>query len=166
MRVTVTVDEGPPWHFARLAFKGNKVLTTADLTATAGIADGDVWNAPRLERAGLLVQALAYNHGLVLCHVDVVRGDVAKDGTVPVTITLQEGDVFHLRKLSIAGVAPGVEKDLLAKLKMKPHALFVRDTLMADFESVRKQLGVEVEPETVVDPATKSIDIVLRAKAK
>lgn len=163
VRVVITAREGVAWHFGPIAFQGNKVLTTADLAKAIEMKTGDKWNADVLERAPLLAQALAYNRGLIDSNVKVDHAAADGSGAVPVTFTIHEGDVFVLRKISITGVPPAVEKQTLAAMKAKPKMVFARDVLMADLEAMRAKLGMAVEPKTELDPKTKSVDLVLEA---
>jgi outer membrane protein insertion porin family len=166
MRIIVTVQEGVPWKFGAIAFVGNKVLTQADLAKAIDMHTGDQWNADRLERAELLAQALAYDHGLIESSVKVDHGAADGTGAVPVTFTIKEGNVFVLRKISVSGVAPAVEKQALAAMKAKPKMIFSRAMLMADLDAMRASLGMDVEPQTTLDPKTKSVDLVLAATKK
>jgi outer membrane protein insertion porin family len=165
-RVSITVREGMPWRFGAIVFQGNKVLAQAELAKVADIQTGDKWNADRLDRAQLLVQALAYNHGLVESSVKVDHAAADANGAVPVTFTLVEGNVFVLRKISVRGVEPAVEKQALAAMKAKPKSIFVRDVVTNDITLMSSSLNMDVVPEMSLDPKTKSVDLVLDAKKK
>ncbi|HEX4517554.1 MAG TPA: POTRA domain-containing protein [Polyangiaceae bacterium] len=164
--VVITVREGVPWRYGAIAFQGNKILTQAELAKAVDVQTGDAWNADRLERAALLVQALAYNHGLLESTVKATHGATAANGDVPVTVTIHEGIVFMLRKISIRGVTPAVEKQALAAMKAKPKTVFARDVLVADLDVMRTALGMDVEPQTTLDVPAKSVDLVLVATPK
>jgi outer membrane protein insertion porin family len=166
VRVIITAREGMPWKFGAIVFAGNKVLSPADLAKAAEIQTGEKWSADRLERSQLLVQALAYNRGLIECTVKVDRGAADGNGAVPVTMTIHEGDVFVLRKISIKGVTPAVEKQALAAMKAKPKNVFSREVLMNDMTAMRASLGMDVEPDVTLDQKTKSVDLVLEATKK
>jgi outer membrane protein insertion porin family len=166
VRVIITVREGMPWKFGAIVFSGNKVLKQADLAKAAEIQTGEKWSADRLERAQILVQALAYNHGLIESTVKLDRGVADANGAVYVTMTIHEGDVFVLRKISIKGVTPAIEKQALAAMKAKPKNVFSREVLMNDMTAMRANLGMDVEPEVTLDQKTKSVDLVLEATKK
>jgi outer membrane protein insertion porin family len=166
-RVTITVREGMPWRFGAITFQGNKVLAQADLAKAIEIHTGEQWSADRLARCEVVVQALAYDRGLVESSVKVEHGMAdPTSGAVPVTVTIREGDVYVVRKISVSGVAPAVEKQALAAMKAKPKSVFSRSVLGADIVAMRTALGMEIEPQTTVDPKTKSIDLVLVATKK
>ena len=163
VRVVITAQEGVAWRFGPIAFEGNKVLTNADLAKAIDVKTGDKWNADVLERAELLAQALAYNHGLLQSNVKVEHTPGDANGAVAVTFTIHEGDVFVIRKISVKGVPPAVEKQALAAMKAKPKMVFARDVLVADLEAMRAKLGMTIEPATELAPKTKSVDLVLEA---
>ncbi len=164
--VIISVREGAPWHFGAIAFHGNKVLTQADLAKAVDVQTGERWSADRLERGQLLVQSLAYNHGLVESSVEVEPGTADGSGAVPITVTVREGNVFVLRKISIRGVPPAIEKQALAAMKAKPKSIFARDVLVNDLTAMRTNLDMDVEPSMALDVPTKSVDIVLEATKK
>jgi outer membrane protein assembly factor BamA len=166
VRIIVTVREGLRWKFGAIAFQGNKVLAKAELAKAADIQTGEDWSAGRFERSELLVQALAYNHGLVESNVKAERGTADASGAVPVTFTIKEGDVFVLRKISVSGVTPAVEKQALAAMKAKTKSVFSREVLTADIVAMRAALAMDVEPQMTLDQKTKSVDIVLEATKK
>lgn len=165
-RIIVKVQEGVPWKFGAITFQGNKVLGQADLAKALDFQTGDKWSAARLERAELLVQALAYNRGLVESSVKVERGAADASGAVPVAVTIKEGNVFVLRKISISGVTPAVEKQALAVMKAKPKAVFSREVLVIDIAAIHAATGMDIEPQMNLDPKTKSVDLVLEATKK
>ena len=165
-RIIITVQEGAPWRFGPIAFQGIKVLTQADLAKAVDIQTGEKWSADRLERAELLAQAHAYDRGLIQSSVKVEHGAADASGTVPITFTIREGGVFVLRKISIRGVTPTIEKQALAAMKAKPKAVFSRAVLVADIVVMRASLGMDVEPLTTLDEKTKAVDIVLEATKK
>jgi outer membrane protein insertion porin family len=164
--VIISVREGAPWRFGAIVFHGNKVLTQADLAKAVDVQTGDSWSIDRLERGKLIVQALAYNHGLLESSVEVEPGAADASGAVPITVTLREGNVFVLRKISIRGVTPAIEKQALAAMKAKPKNIFSREVLVNDLNTMRTNLDMDVEPSVALDVPTKSVDVVLEATKK
>jgi outer membrane protein assembly factor BamA len=169
VHVRFTADEHSLCRVGAITFHGNAKVSAADLTRASGLAQGGTWNEAVFERAQLLVEALLWNRGLIESWVDAKHGDVAADGTIPLTFDVHEGDVFTLRKITIRGVRAALERELHAKLKSKTRRVFVRDTIQADVAAIRDAVrsknpgkDVGVVPVTHVDKKAKSIDVVIQ----
>ncbi|HEY8073902.1 MAG TPA: POTRA domain-containing protein, partial [Labilithrix sp.] len=164
VRVRVTVDEGPKWTFGKIDFRGQSKAKEAELLSAAQLQTGSTFDEDVLERAALVVTAWYYDHGMVNAKVDAHVAKPGADGVVPITFTIQEGEVFSISTLGIDGVPAAEQKTLLAELKAKPKQTFVRATLVEDLQRVKARAtalhpraDVEVEPMTELDPKTKTI---------
>ena len=95
----------------------------------------------------------------------------AADGTVAISVKITEGPVFRIGKLSVRGVEPPMQKEILTGLKVKSGEVFNRSKLKADLvdlenRSREKGRPLSVEPETKLDPKAGIVDVVLAMKER
>ena len=127
------------------------------------------FNTGTLDRAKLQsdvdrLTAFYYNHGYLQVHI----GDPVIDrhgNSIIVTVTIDEGPVFTVGKVGLAGDLKFPKDELTSKLTLKPKKVFSgadmeHDVLtLSDFYSDRGYAFVNVDPRTRVDPVAHRVDI-------
>ena len=84
-----------------------------------------------------------------------------KANKLVVTVTIEEGPVYKVGTLDVAGDLKVPKKDLLSKLTLKHNETFSgsdmqHDVLtLSDFYSDRGYAYVNVDPRTQIDPSTQ-----------
>lgn len=168
VRVRVVVTEGQASSYGKVAFKGNAKVKEADLAKAAELAGGEPFVAEQVERAALMLSALYYDRGMVQVTVRHEIGQAGADGKVPISFTIEEGDVFTLESIHATKLGAPVEKELLEKVvRARPKQTFVRSQLVEDIERVKKHFAargqaVDIEPVTEIDPKKKTIKLTLQ----
>jgi outer membrane protein insertion porin family len=167
--VCAVVDAGPRYEIDRVAFPGSKQIGERDLRAALRTRDGAV-NAPGgVYRADLLVEdkpyllALYYERGMVDVRVGdpVITLDAAR-GRVRVAVPVQEGPVYRIGKLTVAGVQARERNRLLGPLAR--GRVFARAEVAEANQRMQdwlKARGREraVWPETRIDAERRTIDL-------
>ena len=165
--VRIKVDEGALWHLGKLEFRGNKKVAEADLRKATALKVGQPYVEEEVEAATRLYSALLYDRGLVAMSIDAEKGPIDKNGNVPLTIVIDEGDVHTIGALHFTKLGAPLEKELIEKVvRVKPKQPFVRSALVDDITRVKEFFGkrgqrVDVLPQTDVDTKKHSIDITL-----
>ncbi len=168
------VAEGPLVHITEVDFQGNTAISTRELRNTIAthqhnllsfFFDTGVLDQKKLQDDVDRVTGVYYNKGYLNVHVP--EPVVTRVGnSLKVTFTIDEGPVFHVGTVDIAGDLKVPKKDLLAKLTIKPKEVFAgaqmqHDVLtLSDLYSDRGYAYVNVDPRTQIDPATRTVNVV------
>lgn len=170
VKLKFVVAEGPQWKIGKVAFKGTKAVTEKDLKKAAALEEGTPFDDEKIERAGLAVNAVYFDRGMINARIDRQAGEPDKDGATTLTFTVEEGEVFRIGAIKLAKLAAADEKALLAKLKSKPKMIFSRSTLVEDVKILTEVFAtrgqkVDVLPRTDVDAKKKTLDVTLDVEA-
>ena len=167
------VVEGPLVQISAIKFVGNKTFSDRRLSGLMATRKHNLlsrfFNTGTLDRTKLQgdvdrLTAFYYNHGYLQVHI----GDptVTRHGdSIIVTVTIDEGPVFTVGKVGVAGELKFPKGDLISKLTLKPNKVFSgadmeHDVLtLSDFYSDRGYAFVNVDPRTRVDPAAHRVDV-------
>lgn len=168
------VVEGPLVHIAEVDFQGNTAISTRELRNTISthqhnllsfFFDTGVLDQKKLQDDVDRITGVYYNKGYLNVHV--TEPVVTRVGnSLKVTFTIDEGPVFHVGTVDVAGDLKVPKKDLLEKLTIKPKEVFAgaemqHDVLtLSDFYSDRGYAYVNVDPRTQIDPATRTVNVV------
>ncbi len=170
VRLKFIVNEGPQWKIGKLTFKGTKQVSEADLKKALALEPSTPFDEEKIDRGMLAMQSLYFDRGMINVRIDRAAGEPDKDGSTPLTFTVEEGDVFRVGAIKLGKLAAGDEKALLGKLKTKPKAVFNRGTLVEDVKTLTETFAargqkVDVIPRTDVDAKKKTLDITLDVEA-
>jgi outer membrane protein insertion porin family len=171
VKVRLAVDEGALWRLAKIELKGNKKVSEAELRKAAGLEVGKPFVKEEVERASLLLSAVYYDRGFVQMRIEAESGAMTPQG-LPLTFTIDEGDVHHIAALHVTKLGAPVEKEVLEKVvRARPKQVFVRTAIMQDIERVKtffasRQQQVDVEPVTQVDPLKKTVELTFEIVAR
>ena len=167
------VKEGPQIQISQIKFVGNKTFSDRKLAGLMETRKHNIlsrfFNTGTLDRAKLQddvdrLTAFYYNHGYLQVHI----GDptvTRHDNSIIVTVTIDEGPIFKVGKVGVAGDLKFPKSDLTSKLTLKPNKVFSggdmeHDVLtLSDFYSDRGYAFVNVDPRTRVDPKAHRVDI-------
>jgi outer membrane protein insertion porin family len=167
------VNEGPQVAISDIKFVGNKAFSARKLSGLMETRKHNLlsrfFNTGTLDRSKLQqdtdrLTAFYYNHGYLQVHI----GDpvVTRHGNkISVTVNIDEGPVFRVGKVGVAGDLKFPKNDLTSKLTLKPKKVFSgadmeHDVLtLSDFYSDRGYAFVNVDPRTQVDPAAHRVDV-------
>ncbi|HSO36747.1 MAG TPA: POTRA domain-containing protein, partial [Labilithrix sp.] len=165
--VHIKVDEGVLWRLAKLEFRGNKKVSEAELRKATALKVGQPYVEEEIEAATRLYAAVLYDRGLVGMSIDAEKGPIDKNGNVPLTVVIDEGDVHTIAALHVTKLGAPLEKEILEKvLRVRPKQPFVRTALVDDITRLKEFFAkrgekVEIFPQTDVDAQKHAIDITL-----
>ncbi len=167
------VSEGPLVEISSIKFVGNKAFSARRLS---GLMETRKHNfLSRFFKTGTLdrtklqedtdrLAAFYYDHGYLQVHI----GDPAitrHGNSIAITVPIDEGPIFKVGKVGVAGDLKFPKDELASKLTLKPKRVFSgtdmeHDVLtLSDFYSDRGYAFVNVDPRTQVDPATHRVGI-------
>lgn len=170
VKLKFVVVEGPQWKIGKLVFKGAKAVTEKELKKAAALEEGSPFDDEKIEHATLQVSSVYFDRGMINVRLDRVTGEPDKEGSTPLTFTIEEGDVFRIGSIKLGKLASADEKALLAKLKTKPKQIFSRSQLVEDVKALTEAFAtrgqkVDVLPRTDVDAKKKTLDLTLDVEA-
>jgi outer membrane protein insertion porin family len=167
------VSEGPLVHISEVDFQGNKSISTSVLRNTIAthqhnllsfFFDTGVLDQKKLQDDVDRITATYYNAGYLNVHVS--EPVVTRVGnSLKVTFVIDEGPVFHVGTVDVAGDLKVPKEDLLSKLTVKPKAVFAgaamqHDVLtLSEVYSDRGYAYVNVDPRTQIDPAARTVNV-------
>jgi outer membrane protein insertion porin family len=167
------VSEGPLVQISEIKFVGNKAFSDGKLSSLMETRKHNllsfIFNTGSLDRAKLQedvdrLSAYYYNRGYLEVHI----GDptVTRHGnSITITVTVDEGPIFTVGKVGVAGDLKFPKSDLTPKLTLKPDRIFSgadmeHDVLtLSDFYSDRGYAFVNVDPRTQINPTAHKVDV-------
>jgi outer membrane protein insertion porin family len=167
--IALRVEPGPRAVVKGVRFVGPGPDRARELSTVLLTAPGEPLAQDKLERDVLMVQANAYDHGLLEVQVD--EPEIIETGggaAVEVVLRVNEGPVYRLGKVTFKGDLIGpvatYERDLWTS---KKGAIFSRSVVAADIDRIKRfheSRGslVEVTPETQIDKAKGTVDLTLQ----
>lgn len=167
------VNEGPLVEISSVNFVGNKEFSARKLRGLMETRPHNILS--RFFGTGILdrtklhedtdrITAFYYNHGYLQVHI--AEPTITRHGnSLTVTIAINEGPVFKVGTVDVAGDLKVPSKDLLSRITLKPKTTFSgaameHDVLtLSDFYSDRGYAFVNVDPRTAVNPAAHIVNI-------
>lgn len=168
--VILKVAEGPQVKLAALTFKGNKALSTAELTELFrrhGVAVGQPLTLVAQDAALLDVISRYQDLGHVNVAVDPPTEVRSADGaTISATYEIREGDGFRLGKFTIRGTRVAPVRDYEKRLGVRSGQPFNRSRVAQGLEDIRamhRERGGQpnIVPITDIDAKTRKIDLTI-----
>lgn len=108
-----------------------------------------------------------YDHGHALGRVRAARALSADGRTLTATFTVEEGEVFTVGRIALAGGLPRPEAAILAGMKQRSGATFNHKDLAEDVLRLRtevRDLGhglALIEPQVDTRPRQREVDITI-----
>jgi outer membrane protein insertion porin family len=173
--ITYVVDEGKLIRIQHIEFEGNQAFSDGKLKRI--ITTKEEWILSRFTGAGVLnketlktdterLTAWYYDNGYINVRVDEPQVERKSDGLY-VTIKIGESDQFNVGEINFAGdVRPDL--DLRKDLELTPGDTFRTSKLRQDILKITDKYGdvgyafVNIEPETVIEPEKKTVDVTYR----
>jgi outer membrane protein insertion porin family len=168
------VNEGPVVEISQIDFVGNNHFSSRELSnliqthqhnLLSFIFDTGVLDQKKLQDDTDRLSAFYYDHGFLNVHV--TEPSVERHGNnLTVTFNIDEGPIYKVGAVDVAGDLKVPPKDLLSKLTIKPAEVFSGSAMqhdvltLSDFYSDRGYAYVNVDPRTQVDPATHTVNVV------
>jgi outer membrane protein insertion porin family len=171
---TFAVTEGPKVYIKEVAFTGNHAFTTRELRGqmdtaqyipllslitTAGVLD-----QKKLREDTDRISSFYYDHGYLNVHVgEPVITRIPKG--LKVTIPIDEGPVYKIGSVDVAGDLKYPRTELIPLITIKPGENFRGSTMqhdvltLSDFYSDRGYAFVDVQPKTALDPIARKVNI-------
>ncbi len=167
------VTEGPVVQISEVDFEGNKAVSSRELRNSIGthqhnllsiIFDTGILDQKKLQDDVDRITGIYYNKGYLNVHVS--EPTVTRTGnSLKVLFIIEEGPVFHVGTVDVAGDLKVPKKDLLSKITVKPGEVFAgaemqHDVLtLSEVYSDRGYAYVNVDPRTQIDPATRTVNV-------
>jgi len=172
------VKEGPIVEISRVNFVGNNhfssrqlgnMISTHEHNLLSFIFGNGVLDQKKLQEDTERLSAFYYDHGFL--NVQIPEPTVERHGNkLTVTFNIDEGPIYSVGNVGVAGDLKVPAKELLAKLTIKPHKVFSGSSMqhdvltLSDFYSDRGYAYVNVDPRTQVNPATHTVNVVFNIR--
>lgn len=173
------VEQGEPVRVGEIQFEGNNNLSSGDLRGV--MVTKEKWFLSWVFKSGTLnrealktdverITAFYYDNGYV--NVKVAEPTVERDGdTLKIVFTIVEGEQFNFGEVKFSGDVPPTteeETQLFDAIEAEKGTVFRASILRDDVTKLTDFLGdqgfafANVEPETLIRPEDKAVDVTFR----
>lgn len=173
--VTVPVDEGIVYSWAKSEWNGNQSLSATELSAALGMKTGEVADGTKID-AGLKDVRKAYGQKGYLV-VRVKESSQFDDSAhwVSYQFAVSEGPQYHMGNLIINGMAPDLTQELKQSWTLAPGAVF-DESYVDDFRlnalpkfigtQMQRSLAFRATAQTVTKPDAQklTVDVIITFK--
>jgi len=177
LRIVVPITEGKIFKVGELKVEGNSIFSSDQILSYVGLRKGEVANGKRLQDAVYEDLKKVYgSQGFVLYNAEFDpdfrdNPDNPKEGIVDVTITIEEGRQFRLRRLEFTGNTFTRDKilrrevlinegDIYDQISLERSVLRLNQTQY--FDPIDKDKDVEIR----TDEEQGEVDLVLKVKER
>jgi len=173
------IEQGEPIRIGEILFEGNENFSDRELKAIMAIKEAWflswVFGSGTLNREELKtdmerIAAFYFDHGYVDVKID--KPKVTRDGDeLVITTKIEEGDPYEFGEIRFAGDyrQGDVDGEVLGKrVDSRPGEVFRSSLLRTDVEKLTDLYGdlgfafANVEPETLIRPKEKKVDVTFR----
>jgi len=173
------IEQGEPVRIGEIEFEGNDNLSSGDLRGV--MVTKEKWFLSWLFKSGTLnrdalktdverITAFYYDHGYV--NVKVAEPVVTReDDALKILFKIEEGEQYNFGEVKFAGdVPPSTEEEtkLFDTIEAEKGTVFRASVLRDDVTKLTDFLGdqgfafANVEPETLIKPEEKAVDVTFR----
>src|SRR5262249_35460205 len=111
--IKLTINEGPEVHVGKLAIVGLHTLKDDEVRKALKSVPAAVYLPEELERDAFVLNGALYDRGLLQSRVDTPAVSSSPNGaTVDIAIKVDEGKVFRIGAIKLAGDLRGEDKAL------------------------------------------------------
>lgn len=159
----------------RITIQGNRALSDEEIKNSIATREKSIlsfltsegtYKEEVFQRDLLIIQSLYYNQGYINIRVGQPSVSLSPDKRfIYVTIPVEEGEPYDFGELTVGGDLLGEDEAVQSLITAQPGQRFssqvLQQTLLSiqDFFRDRGYAYVEVQPQTAVDVATKTVDI-------
>ena len=174
--LTFSVNENEKIRIKDVLFEGNEAFPSSQLASIIStrkknflsrFLNTGVLNRDALKTDVERLTAWYYDHGYINVRIDEPKVQRKEDG-IYVTMRIDEGDQFKMGDVAFSGDVPGGEEAARFRVALEKGKTFKASTLRDDvfrltgYFSDQGYAFVNVEPETSVNPETKTVDVTYR----
>jgi outer membrane protein insertion porin family len=174
LQIKLKINEGNRYYFRNIAWKGNTLYTTDQLTQVLGIQKGDVYNQELLEQRlrfsqdGRDISSLYMDDGYLFFNVEPTEVAISGD-SIDLEMRMYEGAQATIDKVTIKGNDRTHEHVIRRELRTLPGAKFSRSQIIRSQREIiglgyfnQEALGIN----TPVNPQRGTVDIEYKVEEK
>jgi len=173
-RVTITIKEGPKASVADIRYVGNEVVAATDFRKAMGER---AWYNPigwfsrhryepgELETGCLLIRDLYLSKGYLDAQVRLRDPEVTESNRILITVDIDEGKLYRLNRLSLAGVVIFPEAEVRRQIRLRPGqpasmtAIDATARAIRDYYGSRGYIQTRVRPILDPDPELAAVNV-------
>lgn len=119
LTLSMTIDEGPLFHFGATSFSGNAIFATTKLTPAIQYKPGDIFNQDKLDATVSKLQDIYGAQGYIRVQVKPDFNQDATKGIVDIQFHLTEGEVVYVDHIGIEGNTHTKDYVIRREIKLK-----------------------------------------------
>jgi outer membrane protein insertion porin family len=174
LQIKMKIDEGSRYYFRNIAWKGNTIYSSDQLTQVLGIQKGDIYNQELLEQRlrfsqdGRDISSLYMDDGYLFFNVEPTEVAISGD-SIDLEMRMYEGAQATIDKVTIKGNDRTHEHVIRRELRTLPGAKFSRSQIIRSQREIiglgyfnQEALGIN----TPVNPQRGTVDIEYKVEEK
>jgi outer membrane protein insertion porin family len=165
MTITFQIYEGRMYRFGGITFEGNRIFTTAQLSALVTSKAGEVVSARKVQADLMRIADMYYENGYIFNRIDPVPVPDLEKGTMAYNIVIVERGRAHIENIIVKGNEKTRESVILREVPLEPGDVFSKAKVM---DAVRNLYNLQyfsaVNPETPPGSADSLMDLVFNVE--
>ena len=162
--IDIWINEGRQYHYGRISWEGNVLLSDPEMHGMLSLSEGDVYNREAFDEAVFNVHSAYQEQGYWAAMIDPV--EIPRNDTIDIRFTVVEGEPSRVNFVDILGNDKTKDKVIRRELTVVPGDVFRRSALERSHRNVFYLNYFEnVEPDIRPLP-TGNVDVVLRVREK
>jgi len=155
MYITLDISEGQQYLVGNVVIKGNKSFTEKELKQKIEkMKPGNIFNQLDLQKDAFNIQNFYLSKGYLFAQVQEASSINPKTGTVDVSYTITENDIYYVERIDIRGNTKTKDKVIRREIRLKPGDKFDGQKLARSKERL-DNLGYFEEVVFDNEPASK-----------
>jgi outer membrane protein insertion porin family len=165
MTITFKINEGGQYKFGGVAFEGNKIFSTEELTKLINSKVGDTANAQHIEMDLQRVADMYYNDGYIFNSIGRDETRNKEQGTISYTVTIVERGRAHIENILVRGNKKTKDYVILREIPLESGDVFSKTKVMEGWRNLMNlQFFSVVAPETPQGSEDALMDLVINVE--
>lgn len=169
LRITIPLEEGEQYRINSIAVEGNELFTDDEILATLQLQQGDIFNQTVVREALEGIDTGYGVRGYIFAWTDPMVTYDDNELTADLTLRIQEGDKFFLRRLEFEGNSSTKDKVLRREVRMREGDVFNEEAFKNSLLKVN-QLGYFTlleepnNPEVIPSMEGNEVDVIIKGE--
>lgn len=124
LTITITITEGPMFHFGETTFAGNAIFQTSKLTPAIAYKKEEVFDQDKLDATQAKLRDIYGDLGYIRTRIEPNFTRNVSSGTVDITFQISEGEVVYVDHIGIEGNTHTKDYVIRREIQLKPGEAF------------------------------------------
>ena len=165
MTITFRIYEGRLYTFGGIAFEGNRIFSTEQLSSQVQSRVGDPVNARRLESDLMRISALYFENGYIFNRIEPVFDQDRDAGVLSVTVHIVERGRAHIENIIVRGNVKTRDEVILREIPLVSGDVFSQARVIEGMRNLfNLQFFSAINPETPPGSVDSLMDLIINVE--